>query len=102
MLPAQRRQMRQEVIGDILRLAQGCHRSFEVSGVPQDDRGDDEVQARSAMLLVLVGAITNFAEPMNKDGTRQAIAGFALVQLLAGLTPQFGILDPVEFEYCAL
>ena len=68
--------MRQQVIGDILRLAQGCHRSFEVSGVPQDDRGDDEVQARSAVLLVLVGAVTDFAEPMNKNGTCQAVAGF--------------------------
>ena len=94
--------MRQQVIGDILRLAQGGDRSFEVSGVPQDDRGDDEVEARSAVLLVLVGAITDFAEPMNKDGARQAVAGFALVQLLAGLTPQFGILNPVEGEERAL
>ena len=72
-LPAQRREMRQEMFGDIFRLAQGGDRSFEVSGVPQDDRGNDEVQARSAVLLVLVGAITDFAEPMNKDGTRQLL-----------------------------
>jgi hypothetical protein len=47
------------------------------------------------VLLVFVGAVTDFAEPMNKDGARQAVAGFALVQLLAGLTLQFGILNPV-------
>jgi hypothetical protein len=64
------------MFGDIFRLTQGRDRSFEVSGVPQDDRGDDEVQARSAVLLVLVGAVTDFAEPMNKDGTCQAVAGF--------------------------
>jgi hypothetical protein len=51
--PAQRREMRQEMLGDIFRLPQGCDRSFEVSGVPQDDRGDDEIQARSSVLLVL-------------------------------------------------
>jgi hypothetical protein len=66
------------------------------------DRGDDQVQARSAVLLVLVGAVTNFAEPMNKDGTRQAVAGFSLIQLLAGLAPQFGILHPVQGEERAL
>ena len=67
--------MRQQVIGDIFRLAQGGDGAFEVSGVPQDDRGDDEVEAGSAVLLVLVGAVTDFAEPMNEDGTRQAVAG---------------------------
>ena len=33
---------------------------------------------------------------MNEDGTRQAVAGFSLVQLLPGLAPQFRILNPVE------
>jgi len=100
--------MRQQVIGDIFRLAQGGDGTFEVSGVPQNDRGDDEVEAGSAVLLVLVGAITDFAEPMDKDGTRQAVAGFALVQLLAGLTPQFGsstqgeerALQPAKLAQC--
>jgi hypothetical protein len=82
--------MRQEMSGDIFRLTQGGDRSFEVSCVPQDDRSDDEVQARSAVLLVLVGPIADFAEPMNENGARQAVAGFTLVQLLAGLAPQFG------------
>ena len=54
------------------------------------------------MLLVLVGAVANFAEPMNKNGARQAVTGFTLVQLLAGLAPQFGVLNPVEGEERAL
>jgi hypothetical protein len=54
--------------------------SLEVSGVPQDDRGDDEVQATSKVLLVLVGEITDFAEPMNKD-CAPGVAGFALVRV---------------------
>jgi len=95
-LPAQRREMRQEMLGDIFRLTQGRDRSFEVSGVPQDDRGDDEVQAGSAVLLVLVSAVADFAEPMNEDGARQTVAGFPLVQLLTSLAPQFGILNLTE------
>jgi hypothetical protein len=56
MLPGQRRQMRQQVTGVILRLVQGCHRSFEVSSVPQDDlTGEDRASianiVRSADLL---------------------------------------------------
>jgi hypothetical protein len=82
--------MRQEMLGDIFRLMQNGDRSFEVAGVPQDDRGDDQVQARSAVLLILKGAVTDFAEPMNKDGTRQAVAGFSLVQFLAGLRRSSG------------
>ena len=50
------------------------------------------------MLLVLVGPVADVTEPMNEDGTRRTVAGFALVQLLPGLAPQFGILNPVEHE----
>ena len=94
--------MRQEMARDIFRLTEGGDRSFEVSGVPQDDRGDDEVQAGSAVLLVLVGAVADFAEPMNKDGARETVAGFAFVELLTGLAPQFGVLNPIESEEGAL
>lgn len=50
------------------------------------------------MPLVFVGAVTNFAEAVDEDGTRQAVAGFTLVQLLSGRAAQVGILDPVERE----
>jgi hypothetical protein len=86
------------MIGDIFRLAQGGDCTLKVSGVLQDDRGDEQVEARGSVLLVLVGPVTDFTEPMNEDGTRQAVAGFPLVQLLPGLAPQFGILNPVERE----
>ena len=33
---------------------------------------------------------------MNEHGARQAVAGLALVELLAGRAAQFGIVDPVE------
>src|SRR5262245_46447524 len=59
MLPAEWRQVSQQVIGDILDLAQGGDGALEIPRVPEDDRGNEEVQARSAMLLVLIGAIAD-------------------------------------------
>lgn len=50
------------------------------------------------MLLVLVGAITDFAEPVNEDRPGQAVAGLAFVEFLPRRAPQFGILDLVESE----
>ena len=50
------------------------------------------------MLLVLVGAVADLAEAMDEDGPRQAVACFALVEFLAGLTTQFSIFQPIEGE----
>jgi len=83
-------------VGDIFRLTQGRDRSFEASCIPQDGRGGDEVRPGNVVLLVLVGAVADFAEPMNENGARQTVAGFPLVQLLTGLAPQFGILNPAR------
>ena len=102
MLPAERGQMGQQMIGDILGLAQGGDGALEIPRVPQDDRGDEQIEAGGAVLLVLVGAIADFAEPMNEDRPGQAVAGLALVEFLPGRAPQFGILDPVESEQRAL
>ena len=74
MLPAERREVGEKLVGNLLGLAQGGNGAVEIAGVPQDDRGDEEVQAGSAMLLVLVGAVADFAEAMDEDGPRQAVA----------------------------
>ena len=66
--------MGQQVIGHVLGLAHGGDGALKVAGVPQDDCGDEEIEARGAMLLVLIGPIANFAEPVNEDSTRQAVA----------------------------
>ena len=62
------------MIGNLLDLAEGGNSTFKIAGVPEDDRGDEEVQAGRAMLLVLVGAVADFTEPMNEDRPRQAVA----------------------------
>ena len=54
------------------------------------------------MLLVLIGSVTDLAKPMQEHGTCQAVAGLALVELLAGRPPQLRILDPVEGEQGSL
>ena len=45
MLPAQRGQVSQQMIGDVLRLTQRGDGALEVSRIPKDDRGDEEVEA---------------------------------------------------------
>ncbi len=66
MLPSERGEVGQQVIGHLLDLAQGGDGAFEVAGVPQDDRGDEQVEAGGAVLLVLVGAVTDLAEPVQE------------------------------------
>ena len=71
MLPAERRQVGEKVIGNVLALAQGTDRAVQIARVPQGDGRDEKVEAGSAMLLVLVGAVANFAEPMRPELTKR-------------------------------
>ena len=50
------------------------------------------------MLLVLVGAVADFAEAMDEHCARQAVAGLAFVEFLSGCAAQLGGVDPVERE----
>jgi hypothetical protein len=50
------------------------------------------------VLLVLVGAVTDFAEPVDEHRPRQAVAGLALIQLATGVPAKVGVLDPVQGE----
>ena len=54
------------------------------------------------MLLVLIGSVTDLAKAMKEHGTRQAVAGLALVELLPSHAAQFRIVDLVEREQRAL
>ena len=57
--------MEEKVIGNILHLAQSGDRAVQIVGVPKGDGGDQEVEAGRAVLLVFVGAVADFPEPMN-------------------------------------
>src|SRR6267143_3732993 len=78
-LPTKRRQVGEKVIRNLFDLAQGGDRAVQITGVPQDDRGDEKIWAVGAMLLIFVGAVANFPKPMNKDGARQAVADSPLL-----------------------
>ena len=67
MLPAERRQVGQQRIGDVFDLSQSIDGAFEISGVPKDDRGYEKVEAGGAVLLIFVCAVADFAEPADKN-----------------------------------
>ena len=90
--------MGDEIIGDVLGLAHGFDGAGEVAGVPEDDGGDDQVEAGGAVLLVLEGPVADFTQPVNEDRPGKAVSGFAFVEFLAGLTAKFRVLQPVEGE----
>src|SRR3954447_8000619 len=92
----------QQLIRDVLSLAQGGDGASEIPRIPEDNRGDQQVEAGGAMLLVLVGAVADYAQPMDEDRPREAVAGVALVEFLAGRAPHRGVLNPVQREQCAL
>jgi hypothetical protein len=64
----------EKVVGNFFGLAQGGDGAVQITGVPQDNRRDEEVQAGGAVLLIFIGAVANFPEPMDEDGARQAVA----------------------------
>ena len=47
------------MVRDILGLPQGSDRTLQVPGVPQDDCGDEQVEAGRPVLLVFIGAVTD-------------------------------------------
>jgi hypothetical protein len=65
MFPAERGQVGQLRIADVFEPAQNIGGAFEVPGVPENDRRDDEIEAGGAVLLIFVCAVADFAEPMD-------------------------------------
>lgn len=101
MFPAKRGRTEQQMVRDIFSLAYCIDGAFQISCVPQDDRGAQEIQAGGAVLLVLVGVITDFTEPVHEDCPGQAVAGLAFVEFPPRRVSLFGIFDPVKSEQCA-
>ena len=69
MFPAQWGEMGEEAVWNLFDLAQGGDSALKIPRVPKNDRGDDKVQSGGAMLLILVGSVADFTEPMNEDGS---------------------------------
>jgi hypothetical protein len=51
MLPAERGEVSEQPVRNILDLAQSGNGALEIPRVPEDDCGDEKVQAGSAVLL---------------------------------------------------
>jgi len=66
-LPTEWGEVSEQVVRHVLDFAQGGKRMLQIAGVPQDDSGDEQVEAREAVLLVLVSAVTDFAETVDED-----------------------------------
>jgi hypothetical protein len=66
-LPTERREVGEQAVGHVLGLSKGHHGALEVSGVPQDDGGDEQVEPRGAVLLVFIGAVADFSEPVDEQ-----------------------------------
>src|SRR3546814_5983244 len=69
-----------------------------IAGVPQDDGGDEQVEAGGAIGLVLEPPITQFAELVEEERACERVAGLALVEARLGTPAQINVAQPVEHE----
>jgi hypothetical protein len=89
-LPAERREVGEQLVGDVLQLTKSGDSTLQVARAPQDDGGDEQIEAGGAVLLVLVRAVADLTKPVNKNRARQAVAGFALFRLSKALAENLG------------
>ena len=83
MIPAERRQPPKTLIVDSdATLAKVIDGASEITAVEQSDAGGDEVERRRAMRLLVVIAVTELTEPMERDGAGQGMPSLTLVQLI--------------------
>jgi hypothetical protein len=53
---------------------------LEVLRVPEDDGGDQQIEAGRPEKLVFESAVAQFAEAVEEDGARKGVAGFPFVK----------------------
>ncbi len=70
----------------------------EAAGVPADDDGGEEIQARDSVVLTLGGAITGLALAAGPQGVLQRVMGLALVEAELRAALHVGIERPVDHE----
>ena len=70
----------------------------EIEGVPVCNGGDEQVEARRSVLLVLQGTVREASLPIGVDCISQGVPGLSLVQSGLAGAAQFGQFQPVEYE----
>src|SRR5271157_1016838 len=103
MLPAERRHVGEKLVrNDFAARAQLVDGAAEIDGIPENDGGDGEIEAGSAVALVFEGPVPDFPEAMKEHGARESVARLSFIEAGIGPPPQGGIADPVEREQSAL
>ena len=102
MLAAERRQVSKKVIGNALGLAHGRVRAVQIAGIPQRDGRDEEVEAGSAVLLVFVGAVADFAELRMKTARAKLLRDSPLLRSRPVSHRNSGSSIPIERDQGAL
>jgi hypothetical protein len=99
MFPAERRDMWQQVEGD---LASGggkpAHGFAQFQRVPVDDCGGEEVHARDAVMLAFTGPVADFTAPVKTHRPFQRVVGFALIEPGLGAAPKVRVQDLLDHE----
>lgn len=67
----------------------------QVDGVPKGNGRGEAIQARSAVALIVVGAVPELAKAVEKHGPCESVAGFAFVQAGLDASAKTGDLHPV-------
>ena len=100
--PAERRQMRKVNRCRMAPLlAYVIDGALQVHGVPQNDCGNEQVQAAGTMKLVFIGTVPNLAKSIEENRAAERILLLALVESNVTTPTQFWILQPVERKECA-
>src|SRR3546814_18430626 len=71
---------------------------LEIAGVPQDDGGDEQIEAGGAIGLVFEPPVAQLAELVEEECAGERVAGLALVESGLGAAAQVEIAQPVEHE----
>src|ERR1700683_2802040 len=77
-------------------LTQHSDGTLNIDGVPQGDRGHDEIEPARPASLTLLGSVPQFAQAVEEDSPRQRIARLSLVQPCMNAAPEVGVLDIVQ------
>ena len=73
-------------------------RSVEMSGIPVNYNGGEEVEPGYAVVLVLAGAVTDFALASDPQRVLERVVSLALVQAGVGPALHIGVEEPVDDE----
>ncbi len=79
-------------------LAEGSNGPFEIDGVPENDGGNDQVQAACAVALILERAVAQITLPIEEHGTSQRISGLAFIESDLNTSAEVGVFHPLQHE----